>query len=284
MRGVHGKGGGAALLALPNIVYLVAMLIAPLVYLMSLSVTRYSPDRLLTNEFTLENFRIIFDASYATLFARTFRIAFLCTLITAVMSYPVAYALARTAPRWKMIGVFFIVAPLMISAVVRTYGWLIILSRGGLLNQMLAELHLPRVNLLYSETAVLFGLVQISIPIMVLPIMASIETIPRALEEASINLGATWFGVFRKVLLPLSVPGLLSGSILTFAISTSAFVTPSLLGAPSGRMIGQQIYEKVLVTFNLPEAAAITTVLIALMALLGVVAVRFSRFVHPGRD
>jgi putative spermidine/putrescine transport system permease protein len=129
-------------------------------------------------------------------------------------------------------------------------------------------LGLEPVKLLYSETAVVIGLVNIFVPFMVLPIMASIERISPNLEEAAQNLGASWYRMFGRVILPLSLPGLISGCLLVYSLSISAFVTPALMGNPRERMVGQQIYDEVLVSFNWPGAASLSLTLVLVTAAL----------------
>ena len=146
----------------------------------------------------------------------------------------------------------------------RVFGWIVILGRKGLVNQALVALGLEPVKLLYTETAVVIGLVNIFVPFMVLPIMASIERIPPSLEEAAQNLGANWYQMFRRTILPLSLPGLISGCLLVFSLSISAFVTPALMGNARERMAGQQIYDEVLVSFNWPRASSLALTLVLL--------------------
>ncbi len=185
-----------------------------------------------------------------------------------VLGYPLAYFLARSRARVQALGLFLLIMPLMVSAVIRVFGWIVILGRKGLVNQALAVVGLDPVRLLYSETAVVIGLVNIFIPFMVLPIMASIERIPPSLEEAAQNLGANWAQMFRRTILPLSVPGLLSGCLLVYSLSISAFVTPALMGNSRERMAAQQIYDEVLVSFNWPSASSLALTLVALTGVL----------------
>jgi len=152
--------------------------------------------------------------------------------------------------------------------VIRIFGWIVILGRKGLVNLALMALGLEPVKLLYNETAVVIGLVNIFVPFMVLPVMASIERIPPSLEEAAQNLGANWYRMFWRVILPLSLPGLISGCLLVYSLSISAFVTPALMGNPRERMVGQQIYDEVLVSFNWPGAASLSLTLVLVSAAL----------------
>ena len=136
-------------------------------------------------ELTFDNYRKIFDLYYLRLFGRTLRLGLITTAVCVVLGYPLAYWLARARPRMQAVGLFLLIMPLMVSAVIRVFGWIVILGRKGLVNQVLVALGLEPVKLLYSETAVVIGLVNIFVPFMVLPIMAAIERIPQSLEEAA---------------------------------------------------------------------------------------------------
>jgi ABC-type spermidine/putrescine transport system permease subunit I len=219
-------------------------------------------------ELTFDNYRKIFDLYYVRLFARTLRLGLITTAACVVLGYPLAYFLARARPRVQALGLFLLVMPLMVSAVIRIFGWIVILGRKGLVNQTLVALGLEPVKLLYNETAVVIGLVNIFVPFMVLPIMASIERVPPNLEEAAQNLGANWYRMFWRVILPLSVPGLISGCLLVYSLSISAFVTPALMGNARERMAGQQIYDEVLVSFNWPSASSLALTLVLLTVAL----------------
>jgi ABC-type spermidine/putrescine transport system permease subunit I len=192
------------------------------------------------------------------------RIAFVTTAICALLGYPLAYVLARARPRMQTLGLFLVIMPLMVSTVIRVFGWIVLLGRHGVINAALAGLGLGPVKLLYTETAVVIGLVNIFMPFMVLPLMSAIERIPASLEEAARNLGANWYQMFARTILPLSLPGLISGCLLVGSVSLSAFVTPALLGSPRERLIAQQIYDEVLVSFNWPIAATLALSLVLL--------------------
>ena len=225
-------------------------------------------SRLLLPELTFDNYRKLFDLYYLRLFGRTLRLGLVTTIVCVLLGYPVAYFLARARPRVLTIGLFLLIMPLMVSTVIRVFGWIVILGRKGLVNQTLVALGLEPVKLLYTETAVVIGLVNIFLPFMVLPLMASIERIPPSLEEAAQNLGANWLQTFTRAILPLSVPGLISGCLLVYSISISAFVTPALLGNSRERMAAQQIYDEVLVSFNWPSASSLALALVALTLVL----------------
>jgi putative spermidine/putrescine transport system permease protein len=257
-----------AVLAGPYALFLLFLLLVPFANVAMYSFHPYSATKVFLPELTLDNYRKIFDLYYVRLFGRTLRLGLITMAVCVVLGYPMAYFLARARPRVQALGLFLLIMPLMVSTVIRVFGWIVILGRKGLINQALIALGLEPVKLLYGESAVVIGLVNIFIPFMVLPIMASIERIPRSLEEAAHNLGANWLQMFRRTILPLTLPGLISGCLLVYSLSISAFVTPALMGNSRERMAGQQIYDEVLVSFNWPGASSLALTLVLLTVVL----------------
>jgi ABC-type spermidine/putrescine transport system permease subunit I len=255
-----------AVLTGPYALFLVLLLIVPFGGMAVLSLHPYSPTKIALPELTFDNYRQIAALYYVRLFGRTLQLSLVSTAICVVFGYPLAYVLARARPRTQTLGLFLLIMPLMVSTVIRLFGWIVILGRKGLINEALVALGLDPVKLLYTDTAVVIGLVNIFMPFMVLPLMAAIERIPPNLEEAAQNLGANWYQMFAKTIMPLSLPGLVSGCLLVYSLSLSAFVTPALLGSPRARMVGQQIYDEVLVSFNWPIASALALALVLLTA------------------
>src|SRR5712671_6850945 len=270
-----------AFLTGPYALFLLVLLLVPFANVAMYSIHPYSPTKVFLPDLTFDNYLKIFDLYYVRLFGRTLRLGLITTAVCVVLGYPLSYWLARARPRWQAVGLFLLIMPLMVSAVIRIFGWIVILGRKGLVNQALVALGLEPVKLLYSETAVVIGLVNIFVPFMVLPIMASIERISPSLEEAAQNLGADWYRMFRRVILPLSLPGLISGCLLVYSLSISAFVTPALMGSPRERMAGQQIYDEVLVSFNWPSASSLALTLVLLTLALLFAALFATR--HVGR-
>ncbi len=255
-----------ALFVGPYGLYLLVFLVLPFANVALLSVYLHSPTKIAIAEFTTANYSKLWELYYANLFFRTLRLSLVVTVVCVALGYPLAYLLARARPRIMTLGLFLLIMPLMVSTVIRVFGWVVILGNEGLVNQALRRLGAgDGVQLLHTEGAVIIGLAQQSMPFMVLPIMASIERISPSLEEAARNLGASWGQMFTRTILPLSMPGLLSGALLVFSVSMSAFVTPALMGGRRSRMIGQQIYEEVLSAYNWPGAASLTIVLALLM-------------------
>jgi putative spermidine/putrescine transport system permease protein len=266
-----------AILTLPLALYLAIFLVIPFINIIVLSLYTYSPTRIWTPELTNANYLALADGALVTVLLRTLRLGLFCTAICVVFGYPLAYFLARSERRVAMIGLFLLVTPLMVSAVIRTFGWLVILGRHGLINATLEAVGLDRLPLLYNETAVVAGLVNVFLPFMVLPLMASIERINPALEEAARNLGAGWFDTFHLVILPLSRPGLISGCLLVYSAAISAFVIPVLMGGARVRVIGRLIYDQLLISYQWPSASAIATLLVLATTSLSFVALAITR-------
>jgi len=266
-----------AILALPLALYLAIFLVIPFINIIVLSFYTYSPTRIWVPEPTSANYLALVDGTFLTVLSRTLRLGLFCTVICALLGYPLAYFLARAARRIATIGLFLLVTPLMVSAVIRTFGWLVILGRRGLINAALDALGLDRLPLLYNETAVVIGLVNVFLPFMVLPLMASIERIDPALEEAARNLGASFLGTFRRVILPLSRPGLISGCLLVTSAAISAFVIPVLMGGARVRVVGRLIYDQLLISYQWPSASAIATLLVLATTSLSFMALAVTR-------
>jgi putative spermidine/putrescine transport system permease protein len=266
-----------AILTLPLALYLAIFLVIPFVNIIVLSFYTYSPTRIWTPDLTGANYVAMVDGTFATVLLRTLRLGLICTVICVFFGYPLAYFLARAERRVAMIGLFLLVTPLMVSAVIRTFGWLVILGRRGLINSTLDAVGLDRLPLLYNEAAVVAGLVNVFLPFMVLPLMASIERINPALEEAARNLGAGWFDTFRRVILPLSRPGLISGCLLVYSAAISAFVIPVLMGGARVRVVGRLIYDQLLISYQWPSASAIATLLVIATTSLSFIALAVTR-------
>jgi putative spermidine/putrescine transport system permease protein len=264
-------------LTLPLALYLAVFLVIPFINIIILSFYTYSPTRIWTPDLTTANYLALADGTFLTVLARTLRLGLLCTAVCVFFGYPLAYFLARAERRVAIFGLFLLVTPLMVSAVIRTFGWLVILGRRGLINTTLDAVGLDRLPLLYNETAVVVGLSNVFIPFMVLPLMASIERINPALEEAARNLGAGWFDTFRLVILPLSRPGLISGCLLVYSAAISAFVIPVLMGGARVRVLGRLIYDQLLISYQWSSASAIATLLVIATTSLSFIALAITR-------
>lgn len=218
--------------------------------------------------FTLENYaRALTQPLYLKIIYRTLSLAFFTTVIALVLSYPLSYYLARSKSPHKNLMLLAIIFPFWTSIIVRSYAWLILLGSNGVVNGFFQLVGLPKVPLIWNETGVLIGLVQILLPYMILPLYASISGIKESIEESARTLGATPLRTFLRVTLPLSLPGAATGALIVFISAIGAYLTPALLGGPSQIVIPMLIYEQVAI-LNYAFGAALSVVLLMIVLLL----------------
>jgi putative spermidine/putrescine transport system permease protein len=205
---------------------------------------------------------VLTDPYYYEIFLRTFRLSALTTLICIVVGAPEAYVLSRMRSPWRSIFLLVVLAPLLVSVVVRAFGWSMLLGPTGLVNDALIALGFGRVRLLYTETAVVVALVHIMLPFMVIPVWTSLQKLDPATEQAALSLGASPATVLRRVVLPQILPGLLSGSLIVFGLAASSFAIPGLLGGRRLKMVATVVYDEYLNSLNWPLGAAIAVILL----------------------
>jgi spermidine/putrescine transport system permease protein len=217
---------------------------------------------------TLANFGALLDPIYGRIYARSVVLAFTTTCLCAVLGFPLAWYMATSAPGKQRVWLLLVMIPFWTNFLVRSYAWMFILRADGLLNTALREIGLVTapIELLYSDTAVLIGLVYGYLPFMVLPLYAALERIDRALLDAGRDLYASGWSVFRRIVLPLAKPGLVAGCILVFVPSLGAFITPDLLGGARSMMVGTLIQHEYLVVRDWPFGSAASLVLMAAVA------------------
>jgi putative spermidine/putrescine transport system permease protein len=204
-----------------------------------------SEAQILTDELTFENYTFLATRwLYIWAFIRTFIVGFGVGLIDVILGYPLAYFLVRTRSRWKGLLIALSLAPLLASVIVRTYGWYIILNRFGVANDVLLGLGMieERIAFMPSTGAIMIGLAHALLPYAVLTIMGSLNGINPNLELAAMSLGASRTRTFFHVVLPLSLPGIAGGFILSFSIAISAYATPAILGGPATQVMATAIY------------------------------------------
>ncbi len=253
-----------------TLIYLL-FLLAPISFFLAMSVFRYDAFELYIPTVTSENFvRLVSDGYYREIIYRTLKIAFLTSLFSLLLGFPLAYFLARTRSAWRGILMFMVIAPLMSGVIVRTYGWIVLLGSNGAINKMLLSLGAidQPLRILNTETAVLIALVHILMPYMVFPLFSSLAGQDPDVERAAGTLGAGKVRTFFEVTLPLSRTGILMGSALVFTLAAGSVVTPALLGGKDVQMLGQQIYDLVLSTLNWPLASAAAFILVACQFLI----------------
>ncbi|MBP1842589.1 putative spermidine/putrescine transport system permease protein [Rhizobium petrolearium] len=206
------------------------------------------------------------DPLNRTVFLRTLRLGAIVTVVSAVLGYAAAFAIVNLEPgtKGKMTGL--VVLPLMISPVARTYAWIVILGRTGIVNQALQLVGLTDapLRILFSETAVFVGLLQLFLPLMIISLISALENMPKDAVPAARVLGANWFQVFWKVILPLTKEGLVIGGTLVFTGSLTAYITPAILGGSKVLMLETLLYQQVSVSNNFVSASVIAFILIVM--------------------
>jgi putative spermidine/putrescine transport system permease protein len=233
----------------------------------------------IVHTWTLDNFRTLFnEPTYWRIAGRTIGLAAAVTVTDVLLAFPFAYYMARVAsPRMRTLLFVLVLMPLWSSYLARIYSWRLILSKEGALNWSLGSLGLPDQNIAYTNWAVWIVFSYIWLPFMILPVYAALERIPDSFIEASRDLGARNWPTFRRVVLPLALPGVVAGSIFTFSLTLGDYIAPSLVG--NTQFIGNVIYRNVLgLTNNIPFAAAYAMLPLAVMALYLVAARRAGAF------
>ena len=261
------------LLALPCAVTLLIAFIIPMVYtfikaLMTDNLTYY------TKFFT--------DPFYLKIFKNTLMLSIKTTALTLVLGYPTAYFIARTKSKIKGILIIATIFPFLVSAVIRAYGWMVILGGSGILNQLLTKWGLIEnpISIMYTETAVMIGMAQLLLPYMILAITSVIQSIDKNVENAARSLGANPAQTFIKVTLPLSAPGVISGSILVFTMGMTSYITPQLLGGAQYLTMTTLIYNQIKTTYNLEFANAICYILVFAILVFQIVSNNLSNSVN----
>ncbi|HXR56560.1 MAG TPA: ABC transporter permease [Casimicrobiaceae bacterium] len=266
----------------PPLVLALVFFVVPLVYLFWVSLHASSTSELYGAALTLRNYTdVLGDSFYLTIVRRTLGVAAVILGLCLVIGYPVAYFVALLPVRRRMLAILLLLFPLMVSNVVRAYGWVSLLERRGVVNTTLRDLHLidAPLDLLYTPSAVVIALMTILLPYMVISIANTLAALDRRYQEAAQALGASPLRTFLHVTLPLSTPGVASGTLLVFLLTLSAYVTITLLGGPRSKLLVSLVYDSV-TAFQWPRAAALAFVLLALaLAFTGLILA----LLRPGR-
>lgn len=245
-------------IAIPYVIWMALFVVAPLLLVVIYAFT--SRD----GGVTAENFASM--AQYAVVFGRSFLLAILATLICIVIGYPVAYILSKEGPTVRRIAMMLIMLPMWMNYLLRTYSWMFLLERNGLINTLLNAIGLPPLNIINTSSAVVLGMVYNFLPFMILPIFSVIEKIDPKVIEAAQDLGANGITVFRRVIFPLSLPGVLSGITMVFIPSVSTFVISRLLGGGKSLLLGDLIEMQFLGgAYNPHLGSAISLVMMAIV-------------------
>jgi putative spermidine/putrescine transport system permease protein len=253
------------LLSGPALLLFVGLLLVPLVLTLTLSFRVFSDTAGIQSTHTLANYwEVVSDPYYGTIFLRTAGLAFAVTLLSVVLGVPETIVLARMKKPWQSLCLLIVLGPLLISVVVRTLGWQILLGNNGVLNTILQALHITDepIRLVFTMTGMIIALTHVLVPFMVMSVWATMQKLDPQVEWAGRSLGGSPFKVFQRVILPQIMPGVLSGSIIVFALSASAFATPALIGGRRLKVVATAAYDEFLGTLNWPLGATIAVLLL----------------------
>ena len=256
------------LIGLPAYVYLVLFFAIPLVLVFVYSfASRSSTGRTVLEDWNLDSYARLVDPLVVEIFLRSFLLALVTTVICLLVSYPFAYYIATRGAGVRNVLLILVMIPFWSNFLVRTYAWRVLLGSDGVLSQISQALGGEPIRVLFTNSAILIGLVYGFLPFMVLPLYASIERLDWRLVEAARDLYADGFTAFRKVTLPLSMPGIIAGSILVFIPSLGAYVTPAILGRANTVLMGDYIVDQFLAARNWPFGSALSFAIMFVMLL-----------------
>jgi putative spermidine/putrescine transport system permease protein len=260
------------MLAAPALMLFVGVLVIPLAMTVMLSFHDWGQYKGIEPVFILKNWReIATDPYYVEMFGRTFRIALLTTLITAVLGAPEAYILNRMRGPWKSFFLLVILGPLLISVVARTLGWALLFGgNNGLVNKLLMSAGLigSPLRFMFTETGMVVALAHVMMPFMVLSVWAALQRLDPQIENAALSLGAGPLTIIRRIVVPQIMPGVLSGAIIVFSVSASAFATPAIIGGRRLKVAATLAYDEFLNTLNWPLGAAVAILFLVALALI----------------
>ncbi|MDH0873181.1 ABC transporter permease [Agrobacterium pusense] len=269
--------GSIALLG-PATIFVLFGLMAPLALMFRNSLNHYDPRELMVSAVTLENYAKFFRESfYQEILWRTLWVSMASTAICLAAAFPLAYFMARLVPqRLRSKLLILIIIPLLIGNAVRTAAWMLILNDRGALAALLGLFGIKgKLGLMYSTSGVIVGLVSVLLPFMVITLHSVIDTIDRNLEDAAASLGAGHVTTLRRIIFPLALPGILSGTLLCFVLSMNAYATPVLIGGPKFHMMAPAVYEQVAKVMNWPFGSALAFILMAVTLVLTMTASHF---------
>ena len=264
------KSFGLFLTVLPLYLFTLCFVLGPLLYMIALSFATRDDGSSVVWNFTLDNYRKIGEPVYLQSFVQSFQLAFTSTGLIILLGYPFGYYMAKLSPKWKKRMMLLIMVPFWISSLIRMYGWIIILQAKGVLNRILMKLGILEepLKILYSYPAVVIGMIYALLPFLVLAVYSSAEKMDWSLLEAARDLGANGIQAFFTVTFKLTLPGLLTGIILTFIPSMGLFFIADILGGNKIVLVGSVIQDQLTRGSNWPFAAALAVVLMVLTSLM----------------
>jgi putative spermidine/putrescine transport system permease protein len=263
-----GRRAALALLALPAVVYIV-FLVLPIGNTFRMSFNAFARRTGIQPDWTTDQYRELASNSfYREVWVNTLRITLEAAVITVVFGAIVAYGIWRLGGKARVYVTALVLAPLLVSGVVRAYGWIAIGGPNGPWKSITRRIGLDGVEIIFNETSVIIGFVHVMFPFVVIAVLARLDGVKPSVVRAASNLGASQFGVVRRVLVPAVTPALVAGFLLVFALATSSYAVPSILGGGRVVTVAQVIYQEQAVTFNWPRAAALSLALTVVTMLL----------------
>ena len=264
----HDKNG--LLMSLPIYIFTICFVFAPLCYMVMLSFLTRAEVWGIVNEVTLDNYKNIFTPVYLETFYESLKLAVICVILIILVGYPFGYFMAKLSDAWKKRVSMLLMIPFWTSALIRMYGWIIIFRSNGVLDKLLMSLHITDkpLKLLYTYPAVVVGMVYALVPFMILAVYSSAEKMDWSLVEAARDLGASPVKAFFTVTLRLTMPGIMSGIVLTFVPSMGLFFIADILGGNKVVLVGNLIQEQLMKARNWPFAAALSVALMLLTTVI----------------
>lgn len=257
--------------AFPIYIFTLVFVFFPLIYMIVISLSTNNPDGFgFTLGFSLENYREMMNPIYFDSFLQSLKLAVSTTLITSIIGYPFGYFMARLTSKGKKIIMLLLMVPFWMSSLIRLYGWIVVLQANGPINRLLLGIGIidEPLKLLYTYPAVLIGMVYVLLPFMILSVYSSVEKMDWRLIEAARDIGASRFTAFRDITLKLTMPGLMTGVILTFVPSMGLFFVADILGGNKIVLVGTLIQDQMTRGSNWPFAAALSVVMAIMMVIM----------------
>ncbi|HIT12035.1 MAG TPA: ABC transporter permease [Candidatus Pelethosoma merdigallinarum] len=255
---------------IPVIVYVALLIALPLLYILLISFFKSDSYGGMITTFTIQNYIEVFDQVYINVFLKSILIAGLTTFICILISYPFVLAVSHKKPRTQKILMTLVMVPFLTNSLIRMYGWLVLLRKSGVINQVLlgtGVIH-ESLSLMYNMSGILIGMTYTLLPFMILPLYSSVSTIDPSLLEAASDLGASKIKIFFKIIVPQTLPGLFNGSLMVFTPALGYFFIVDILGGGKIMILGNLIKNQFLTARNWPFGAAISIVLVLITSLL----------------
>lgn len=258
------------ILLLPIIIYTVLLIVLPIIYILTISFLKNDAYGGIINTFTLENYKMLFDMVYIKVFLKSFVIASITTFLCILISYPFALFISEKKPFISNLLITMVMIPFLTNSLIRSYGWIVLLRKEGIINSFLMSLNLIEnpISLIYNDFGIIIGMVYTLLPFMILPLYSSISKINKSTLEAASDLGASKITTFFKIIIPSTITGLFNGALMVFIPAIGLFFIVDILGGGKLMLLGNLIKNQFLVARNWPFGAAISIVLMVITFIL----------------